>query len=209
VKRYMTLLVSDGGAPFLRTSDVATDPIRQLQHVFDITDNQVRRDLVARYQLAGTLRPISRLTLKLDPTDSPPIGKLVGVTLICRVALAPFRRSLTDRRLKFVNFIADSDQDPSDELDYILNVSDLADETQFRIAGGTLRDVDLPDEERRIAGTGSADTIIISWKDENRLALRDVLLVLIGGIVGLGAAAALEWLRPTIDTPGSIPTPDA
>jgi NTE family protein len=56
VKRYMTLLVSDGGAPFARVSDVATDPIRQLQHVFDITDHQVRslrrRDLIARYQAA-------------------------------------------------------------------------------------------------------------------------------------------------------------
>src|SRR6266699_5732316 len=29
VKRYMTLLVSDGGAPFGRNADVATDPIRQ------------------------------------------------------------------------------------------------------------------------------------------------------------------------------------
>ena len=56
VKRYMTILASDGGAPFARLPDVATDPIRQLQHVFDVTDNQVRslrrRDLVARYQQA-------------------------------------------------------------------------------------------------------------------------------------------------------------
>jgi NTE family protein len=50
VKRYMTLLVSDGGAPFARTPQVATDPIRQLQRVFDVTDGQVRslrrRDLI-------------------------------------------------------------------------------------------------------------------------------------------------------------------
>lgn len=56
VKRYMTLFVSDGGAPFGRSADVAIDPIRQLQHVFDITDNQVRslrrRDLIGRYQAA-------------------------------------------------------------------------------------------------------------------------------------------------------------
>jgi NTE family protein len=56
VKRYMTLLVGDGGAPFARAADVATDPIRQLQHVFDVTDNQVRslrrRDLINRYQAA-------------------------------------------------------------------------------------------------------------------------------------------------------------
>jgi NTE family protein len=54
----MTLLVSDGGAPFARTADVATDPIRQLQHVFNVTDNQVRslrrRDLISRYEAAAT-----------------------------------------------------------------------------------------------------------------------------------------------------------
>jgi NTE family protein len=72
VKRFMTLLVSDGGAPFLRTSDVATDPIRQLQHVFDITDNQVRslrrRDLIARYQAAAKA--------KLQPTQTDPCARL-------------------------------------------------------------------------------------------------------------------------------------
>jgi len=58
VKRYMTVLVSDGGAPFGRNADPATDPIRQLQRVLDVTDNQVRalrrRDLIARYQAAQT-----------------------------------------------------------------------------------------------------------------------------------------------------------
>jgi NTE family protein len=56
VKRYMTLLVSDGGAAFRRTPEVAADPIRQLQRVFDITDGQVRslrrRDLIHRFELA-------------------------------------------------------------------------------------------------------------------------------------------------------------
>jgi NTE family protein len=72
VKRYMTLLVSDGGAPFQRTPDVATDPIRQLQHVFDITDNQVRslrrRDLIARYEAATQA--------KLQPTQTDPYARL-------------------------------------------------------------------------------------------------------------------------------------
>lgn len=61
VKRYMTLLVSDGGAPFGRLPEVATDPIRQLQHVFDVTDNQVRslrrRDLISRYKASAALKP--------------------------------------------------------------------------------------------------------------------------------------------------------
>jgi NTE family protein len=55
-KRYMTLLVSDGGAPFARNPSVATDPVRQLQRVLEVEDNQVRalrrRDLIARYKKA-------------------------------------------------------------------------------------------------------------------------------------------------------------
>ena len=74
VKRYMTLLVSDGGAPFARTPQVATDPIRQLQRVFDVTDGQVRslrrRDLITRFQLAkkANLQPD-----QIDPQE--PIGE--------------------------------------------------------------------------------------------------------------------------------------
>jgi len=72
VKRYMTLLVSDGGAPFARTPDVASDPIRQLQHVFDVTDNQVRslrrRDLINRYQAATAKN--------LQPNQVDPYAKL-------------------------------------------------------------------------------------------------------------------------------------
>jgi NTE family protein len=95
IKRYMTLLVSDGGAPFARSPEVATDPIRQLQRVYDVTDNQVRalrrRDLIARYQAAtaaqikGTLNPDSVDSyarfgtywgIDTDPTKVAPPGAL-------------------------------------------------------------------------------------------------------------------------------------
>jgi hypothetical protein len=53
---HMTLLVNDGGAPFGRTADFGTEPIRQLQRVLDVSDNQVRslrrRDLIARLRRA-------------------------------------------------------------------------------------------------------------------------------------------------------------
>ena len=59
VKRYMTVLASDGGAPFVRSADVATDWLRQLQRVVDVIDNQVRalrlRDLIARFKGAASL----------------------------------------------------------------------------------------------------------------------------------------------------------
>ena len=60
-KRYMTILVSDGGAPFKRTPDINTDPIRQLQRVFDVADGQVRslrrRGLMDRFKKSATLQP--------------------------------------------------------------------------------------------------------------------------------------------------------
>lgn len=65
VKRYMTLLVSDGGAPFASNASLGFDWVRQLKRILDVTDNQVRglrrRDLIDRFRLgqaafdAGTL----------------------------------------------------------------------------------------------------------------------------------------------------------
>jgi NTE family protein len=52
-KRYYTVFVSDGGAPFGRTSELDTDWISQLRRILDVTDNQVRslrrRDLINRF----------------------------------------------------------------------------------------------------------------------------------------------------------------
>jgi NTE family protein len=109
VKRYMTLLVSDGGAPFARTAEVATDPIRQLQHVFDITDNQVRslrrRDLIARYQAsekvklpAAQVDPYARFGtywgIDTDPSKVGPTGALpCGTATAQQLANLPTRLS--------------------------------------------------------------------------------------------------------------------
>jgi NTE family protein len=114
VKRYMTVLVSDGGAPFARTSQVATDYLRQLQRVFNIVDNQVRalrsRDLVARYQAAqaaqakGTLKPdgvdpYARFGafwgIDTDPTKAAPPGALVCAPATA-TALAQLATRLSD-----------------------------------------------------------------------------------------------------------------
>jgi NTE family protein len=71
VKRYMTVLASDGGAPFARTPTVATDSVLQLRRVFDIVENQVRalrsRDLISRYEAAQAAQ--AKGTLKPDGTD--------------------------------------------------------------------------------------------------------------------------------------------
>ena len=59
VKRYATLFVSDGGAPFGRSSIIDADWISQLRRVLDVTGNQVRalrrRDLIDRLMSGNQL----------------------------------------------------------------------------------------------------------------------------------------------------------
>jgi NTE family protein len=68
VKRYMTLLVSDGGAPFGRDADIGFDWVRQLKRILDVTDNQVRglrrRNLIDRLRLGQAAFDAN--TLKID-----------------------------------------------------------------------------------------------------------------------------------------------
>ena len=58
VKRFATLFVSDGGAPFARNPGIYGNWLSQLRRVLDVTDNQVRalrrRDLIGRFE-AGAL----------------------------------------------------------------------------------------------------------------------------------------------------------
>jgi NTE family protein len=95
VKRYMTLLVSDGGAPFGRDSGIGFDWVRQLKRILDVTDNQVRalrrRELIARFKAGNRLfddgglaadatRPYERLGaywgIDTEPGSAAPPGAL-------------------------------------------------------------------------------------------------------------------------------------
>jgi NTE family protein len=65
VKRYATVLVSDGGARFGRTAELNIDWISQLRRVLDVTDNQVRalrrRDLIDRLIAGNRIADESKL----------------------------------------------------------------------------------------------------------------------------------------------------
>jgi NTE family protein len=71
VKRYMTLLVSDGGAPFGREPTVGWDYLRQMIRVVGVIDNQVRalrrRGLIDRFKAAK--QALASGTLTLDGVD--------------------------------------------------------------------------------------------------------------------------------------------
>jgi NTE family protein len=90
VKRYLTVFVSDGGAPFGRTATLETDPISQLRRILDVTDNQVRalrrRDLIRRLidgnkvadetKLTGSDRMGAYWGIDTDPGKVNPPGAL-------------------------------------------------------------------------------------------------------------------------------------
>ncbi|WP_210526895.1 patatin-like phospholipase family protein [Rubellimicrobium arenae] len=81
-KRYTTLLVSDGGAPFVRQPRVASDWVRQLRRILDLTDNQVRaqrrRDLIQRFQLGARALEEDRFT-KEPPLPYERLGAYWGI----------------------------------------------------------------------------------------------------------------------------------
>ena len=95
LKRYMTVFVSDAGAPFHRVTTGFTDWYRQVRRVLDITDNQVRslrrRDLIARFKSAAAALAQGRMAatdtdryarfgaywaIGTDPTTMTPPGSL-------------------------------------------------------------------------------------------------------------------------------------
>jgi NTE family protein len=113
LKRYMTIFVSDGGAPFARKDHVSADWISQLRRVADVTENQVRalrrRDLIDRLRVgnaayrsgalkAGEVRARERMGaywgIDTDPENLKPDHALdCSLTLINRLAHLPTRLS--------------------------------------------------------------------------------------------------------------------
>jgi NTE family protein len=90
IKRYLTNFVSDGGAPFERSSSLQNDWISQLRRILDVTDNQVRslrrRDLIARFiegnkiadetKLSGDARMGAYWGIDTDPAKVNPPNAL-------------------------------------------------------------------------------------------------------------------------------------
>jgi NTE family protein len=111
VKRYMTLFVSDGGAPFARDPNVPADPFGQLQRVFSITDNQVRalrrRDLIDRLMTGSAALATAKLQMdQIHPRarfgaywgiDTDPAALAAPAALPCNASAADHLAHLSTR----------------------------------------------------------------------------------------------------------------
>lgn len=98
VKRFMTILASDGGAPFARVPRVHGDWFRQLQRVLGVVDNQVRalrrRDLIGRFKAARVALGAGQLAADgVDPYRR--FGAYWGIAT-SPVGLAPANRLPVD-----------------------------------------------------------------------------------------------------------------
>jgi NTE family protein len=114
VKRYMTILVSDGGAPFGRGAQIGFDWVRQLRRILDVTDNQVRalrrRNLMDRFS-AGKAA-FDNGTLGVDETRSHErLGAFWGIdTDVARLTppdALPCDDALTNRLARTSTRLAD------------------------------------------------------------------------------------------------------
>jgi NTE family protein len=114
VKRYMTVLVSDGGAPFGRGPEIGFDWVRQLKRILDVTDNQVRalrrRNLIDRFSAGKAAFDGGTLSAtQTDPVKR--LGAYWGIdTDVARFTLPdalPCNGPLTDRLARTSTRLAD------------------------------------------------------------------------------------------------------
>lgn len=111
VKRFATLFVSDGGAPFSRNARLCRNWVSQLRRILDVTDNQVRalrrRDLINRFEAADAFADETALVtaqayarfgaywgIDTDPTKLAPENALpCSLAIASSLAAVPTRLS--------------------------------------------------------------------------------------------------------------------
>jgi hypothetical protein len=78
----------------------------------------------------------------------------------------------------------------------MLDISALEDITELRFAGGV--DVPFAGDRTRLL-TGEQNVVAVDWVDGSAQEERDIILVVIGALAAIGAAMAIETIRPFIE----------
>jgi len=78
----------------------------------------------------------------------------------------------------------------------ILDISALEDITNLRFSGGV--EVPFAGERTRLL-TGDQNVVAVDWVDASAQEERDIILVIIGALAAIGAAMAIEAIRPFIE----------
>jgi hypothetical protein len=123
--------------------------------------------------------------------------KFRGSGIICRIEPLIADVSFVDRRLDAWGYDRANDQKPPGEnpLPIVLDLSAILNADNMRFVGGK---PGLRWETDRILDTDEQH-IQSYWVSTTQTSRRDILLVVIGSLIALGAATLLEALRPYID----------
>jgi hypothetical protein len=138
-----------------------------------------------------TVRPRSRPS----SASNPPATKTYSFS--CALNIKPFEESFVDRKLFFERdaLLAAPANIPAEEIGVRVGV-EPAGTSDLYLNGGSLKGVVYPDTERSLTRYESASA---TWRDEEHAQIRDIALLLIGTLLALAVACAIEWVRPYID----------
>ena len=117
------------------------------------------------------------------------------ITVQCSTSVSPLRTIFTDRDLivHFPERISPVDKDGVSTRGFVVDLSEIPNATDIALAGGSEQHT-LVSERQRFLEPGRE--VRVDWRDAPHTQLRDVPLVLIGGLLGLAATCAIEWARP-------------
>jgi len=112
--------------------------------------------------------------------------------MTCHMQPLVTNESFIDRRLDAGYFHPSADEKP---LPWVLALANVADADQMRFTGGVPGQ--QPESERIISENYYTTS---RWQSLSAESTRDILLVVIGSLIALGAATLLEALRPVVET---------
>ena len=157
-------------------------------------DTKMDFSSIPTYNIEPVVGPTAYSSHEVDGTKSPDRW----LYLECKLNVRPYAKSFASRSLRFES--ADLLNGalrlgPFVQPPYVVNVDSFSFEDAFRISGGSVDGVQRADFERSL-DVVKAKQFTVYWKDQRQAELRDILLVMVGGIAGLIGACLLEWIRP-------------
>ena len=145
-------------------------------------------------EVAKTEDRFYRIRVKKVPPIISSDPSFDGVEILCDLNLRPFRDTFADRKLR----IAERGDPPADEDDQnaadgiVVSFSNLEGISDLQLFSETPDDK-TPQDDRLL---GSGTEVLAEWRDTRQAQFRDVILVLIGSLLGLAATCVIEWARP-------------
>lgn len=179
-----------------RAKPLEQDVSKGADDYFSTYDADTKRDFttVSTYLISPTVGTTAYSAHEVDGTKVPDRW----LYLECKLSAKSFAKSFASRSLRFESSDVLSGAPrlgPYVQPAYVVNVDSFSSEDAFRISGGSTDGVHRADFERSLDAV-KARHFTVYWRDEKQAGLRDILLVVVGGIAGLIGACLLEWIRP-------------